>query len=136
MKTETKLSTLWIFAMFNYLYADLIGVMDSSLLKQYLTGQVGGLEITPMFLFFSAILMETAIAMVLFSRLLPRAWSRWSNVAVGILHTLAVSASLFVGTVTPYYAFFAVVEIAATLTIIWSAWRWKAEATSNKGVTS
>jgi hypothetical protein len=37
-----SLSTLWIFAMFNYLYCDVMSVMDPSFLKQYLSGSVGG----------------------------------------------------------------------------------------------
>ncbi len=61
------LSTLWIFAMFNYIYADIMGLTDSSLLKEILTGSVGGLQITQGFLLGAAILMETAIVMVLLS---------------------------------------------------------------------
>ena len=39
-KTDRKilLSTLWIFAILNYLYCDIMGLMDVNLLKQYLTG--------------------------------------------------------------------------------------------------
>lgn len=65
------LSTLWIFITFNYLYCDLIGVMDSNLLKQYLTGQVEGMVINEMFLFYASILMEIPISMILLARLLP-----------------------------------------------------------------
>ncbi len=46
----TLLSTLWIFVTLNYLYCDLMGLMDSNLLKQYLTGTVGGLALNEQFL--------------------------------------------------------------------------------------
>ncbi len=49
-KMETKkidpkllLSTLWIFVILNYLYCDIMGLMDVNLLKQYLTGSVSGM---------------------------------------------------------------------------------------------
>jgi hypothetical protein len=130
--TETKdrkviLSTLWIFAMFNYLYADITSSMDSSVLKELITGVVGGMQITPWFLLGGAILMETAIAMVLLSRVLKYRANRVMNIIVGIIHTVAVLASIFVGggVPAPYYIFFITVEVACTLFIIWYAWKWR-----------
>ncbi len=66
------LSTLWIFVTLNYLYCDLIGLMDSRLLNQYLTGNVEGLTINESFLLYAGILMEIPIAMVLLSKALPK----------------------------------------------------------------
>ncbi len=40
------LSTLWIFVTLNYLYADVVSLMDKELLSQYLTGTVEGLQMT------------------------------------------------------------------------------------------
>jgi hypothetical protein len=59
-----KLSTLWIFVTLNYLYCDVMSLMDRSMLKQYLTGNVGGVHISQGFLLGSAVLMEIPIAMV------------------------------------------------------------------------
>ena len=119
------LSTLWIFAMFNYLYADIVSLMDPVSLKQIMTGTLGSLQITQGFLLGAAILMETAIAMVLLSRVLKYGANRWANIIVGVLHTAAVLSSMFVGT-TPalYYLFFGAIEIACTLFIVWYAWTW------------
>ncbi len=64
------LSTLWIFVTLNYLYCDVLGLMDSEILNQFLTGKVDGLVIDKNFLLGGAILMEVPIAMVLFSRIL------------------------------------------------------------------
>jgi hypothetical protein len=131
---EVKFSTLWIFAMFNYLYADVVALMDPEGLKQLLTGTVGSLHITQGFLLAAAILMETAIAMVLLSRVLPYRANRWANIIVGILHTGAVISSLFVGTPTLYYLFFGTIEIVCTSFIVWYAWMWKPGAASAVGV--
>ena len=125
MNIKVKLSTLWIFAMFNYLYADVMSLMDPEGLKNIMTGQVGSIQITQGFLLGAAILMETAIAMVLLSRVLKYGANRWANIIAGVIHTAAVFLSMFVGT-TPalYYLLFGTIEIVCTLFIVWYAWRW------------
>jgi len=120
---KVMLSTLWIFAVLNYIYADVFGSKDPEMLKQLIAG-TGHIQMTGGFLFGAAILMETAIAMVLLSRVLKYRANRWANIIAGIIHTAAVSLSLFVGTPALYYVFFATIEIACTLFIIWYAWTW------------
>jgi hypothetical protein len=119
------LSTLWIFAMFNYLYADVVTLMDPAGLKIIMSGYVGSMQITPGFLLGAAVLMETAMAMVLLSRVLKYRANRWANIITGIIHTAAVSLSMFTGTPAIYYIFFAAIEIPCTLFIIWYAWQWR-----------
>ncbi len=121
---KVKLSLLWTFAMFNYLYADVTALMDSSVLKELMKGYAGPIQITQGFLLGGAILMETAIAMVLLSRVLKYRANRWANIIAGVIHTAAVFSSMFVGTPAPYYIFFGTIEIACTLLIIWYAWKW------------
>jgi uncharacterized protein DUF6326 len=128
---KVMLSTLWTFAMLNYIYADvftLIDVLgDPDVTKKLGTGYVGGVHVTQGLLFGAALLMETAIAMVLLSRILKYRANRWSNIIVGVIHTAAVFLSLFVGgipTRITYYTFFATVEIVCTLIIVWYAWTW------------
>jgi Ni,Fe-hydrogenase I cytochrome b subunit len=123
------LSTLWVFAMFNYLYADVYGlyfnpVLQKELTKQLLSGYVGAIQITQGFVLVTAILMETAIAMVLLSRVLKYRANRWANIIAGAFHTAFVSWSLFGETPSLFYAFFAAIEIACTLFIVWYAWKW------------
>lgn len=127
---RVRLSTLWVFAVFNYLYADVITLMDPAILTQIMTGRVGPVQLTPSFLLGAAILIETAIAMVVLSRVLRYRANRWVNIIIGALHTAAVALSLFIGGTTPalYYMFFGTIEIACTLLIIWYAWRWKQAA--------
>lgn len=125
MHMKVKLSTLWIFAALNYLYCDVISLMDPDLLPQYLTGNIDGLELTPGFLLGAAILIEIPISMVLLSRVLPYRANRWANIAAGTVMTIVQSATLFVGAPALYYLFFSVVEIATTVLIIWFAWNWR-----------
>lgn len=122
---KVKLSTLWIFAILNYLYCDILGLMDSQLLKQFITGNVGGLQVTQEFLLGASILMEIPIVMVLLSRILNYRANRWANIATGIIMTAVQFSSLFFGSPpTNYYFFFSIVEIASTSLIVWYAWGW------------
>jgi hypothetical protein len=123
---KTNLSTLWVFVMFNYLYCDILGLMDPGLLSQFMAGSVGGMQINQGFLLQAAILMEIPTAMVLLSRVFPYGANRWTNIIAGAIMTVVQLASLFMGSSpSAYYIFFSVIEIACTLFILVSAWRWR-----------
>lgn len=126
------LSTLWIFAVLNYLYCDVVSFMDSNLLKQYLAGKVGDMEISQGFLLIGSILMEISISMVLLSRILKYKANRLINIIAGIITTLAQISSLLTGKPTMYYIFFSVIEISTTAFIVWYAWRWKSNEQVDK----
>ncbi len=125
VSTKALLSTIWIFASLNYIYCDLIGLMDSVLLKQYLQGTVNGIPITQELLISAAVLVEIPMAMVLLSRILRYRANRWANIVAGSIMTIVQIATLFKGTPTNYYLFCSVVEIAATAFVVWIAWNWK-----------
>ena len=118
------LSTLWVFVTLNYLYCDLIGLMDSTLLKQYLTGTVEGLIINESFLLYAGIIMEIPIAMVLLSKILTKNINCWANIFAGAIKTIVMIATLFLGPVTMYYLFFAAIEITTTIFIVVYALKW------------
>ncbi len=123
--TKVLLSTLWIFATFNYLYCDVLTIMDSRVLKQIITGTIGGIKMTQGFLMGAAILIEIPIAMVLLSRILKYRANRRANIMAGVVMTAAQISSLFFGSSpASYYVFFSVIEIASTLSIVWFAWKW------------
>ena len=117
------LSTLWIFAMFNYLYADVLTFMDPMLLNKIISG-TSPVPMTQGTLLAAAILMETAIAMVLLSRVLNYRYNRWANIIAGTINTLAVFSSMFVVKPALYYLFCGIIEIACTIFIIWFSWKW------------
>ncbi|MBL8079915.1 MAG: hypothetical protein JNM55_18245 [Anaerolineales bacterium] len=125
MDRKVLLSTIWIFAALNYLYCDIISLMDSELLRQYLTGKVNGMEFNQGFLLGAAILVEIPIIMVLLSRVLKYRVNRWANIIAGAIMTLVQAASLFAGTPAMYYVFCSILEIAATVMIVWLAWNWR-----------
>ncbi len=125
MGMKVKLSTLWIFVILNYLYCDIVALMDSELLKQFMTGNVGGIHLTQGFLLGASILMEIPIAMLLLSRILKYRANRWANIIAGTIMTTVQFSSLFFGSSpTIYYIFFSIIEIACTSLIVWYAWKW------------
>ena len=116
---RVRLSILWVFAVLNYIYADVFTALDPST-------DGGSVRMSHATMLGAAIFLETAVVMVPLARLLKHRANRWVNILVGILHTVAVAGSLFVtGKMPPsFYIFFACVEIVTTSTIVWYAWRW------------
>ena len=111
---KTLLSTLWTFATLNYVYADVLTLFDKTVVTR----------LSPEALLRAAVLVETAIAMVLLSRVLSYGANRWANIAVGAINSLAVLVSLLVGPPALYYLSFAIIEVVATVLIVGYAWTW------------
>jgi uncharacterized protein DUF6326 len=113
---RTKLSTFWLFATLNYVYADVVTIYDKG----------GNLGYSQTFLLGASILVEIPMAMVLLSRILKYRANRWVNIIAGAAMTVIQAATLFVAIPTAYYVFFSVIEVATTLVVVWSAWKWPA----------
>ncbi len=126
-KTENmkiKLSTLWVVAMFNYLYADVLGFYKPGMVEGIMAGEGYGFQYNQTFLLGAAILMEIPIVMVFLSRILKYEANRWANIITGIIMTVVI---LYTMTMTPwwaYYIFFGTVEVVVTALIFWFAWNW------------
>jgi hypothetical protein len=120
-----RLSAAWTFVVFNYLYCDVIGLMDPGLLRQLLTGRVNGLSMGAGLLLGASILMELPIAMVLVSRVARYRVNRWANLTTAGVMTAVQVATLFTGPPKGYYVFFSAVEIVATAAIAYVAWTWR-----------
>ena len=120
---KAKLSTLWIFIMFNMVFADIFSFMYPGFLQQTMTGNADGTQVTPAFLLIAAMVTEVSIAMVFLSRLLKHGVNRWVNIVGGVITILWVIGG---GPLTfLHYIFFASIEVACSLVIIWLAWTWR-----------
>lgn len=118
------LSTLWIFVTLNYLYCDVISLMSAELLNALLTGEAGGIKMNETTLLGAGIIMEISIAMVLLSRVLKYKANRLANIIAGLIKTFIMIGTLFMGVPSYHYIFFATIEIATTIFIVWYAWTW------------
>ncbi len=123
-RRKMMLSTFWIFAVLNYIYADVFTLFFNPAAHADTASITAGAALV------FAVLMETSIAMVILSRVLKRGANRLANIAAGIFHTGFVTWSLFGQPPKPFYVFFVAVEIACTLFIVGYAWTWKREAAS------
>jgi hypothetical protein len=119
------LSLLWLFAMLNFIYCDLIALHDREVLAQLLDGKAGAMQITPLFLLLASLLMEIPILMVLLSRLLPHLANRIANIVAGGVMIVVQTASLFAGEPAMYYVLFSTIEIATIAGIVVLAARWR-----------
>ncbi len=119
-------SSMWAFASLNYIYADLISLMDKNILSQYQTGVVNNINITPNFLATAAVFMQVPLANVFLPQLIKNERTlRLVQIASGALMTIIQSSTLFVGKPSPHYAVFSAFEIAATTFITINAIKWK-----------
>ena len=120
-KMKVMLSTLWIFVMFNMVFADIVGFMNPGVLEKIMTGAVG-LEITQGLLLVFSILLEIPIAMIFLSRSLNYGANRWANIIASVITILFVIGG---GSAYLSYLFFATVEVGCMSLIIWYAWKWQ-----------
>ena len=124
---KTTLAALWIAPMFLYAYADILGFYRAENVEGVLAGELGGVEITPMLLVGSAILMMVPIAMIVQSLTLRATANRWANVIVGVVYAVVLGVTVATGEVsenTAYYVLIAAAEAAVIALILWRAWRW------------
>ena len=116
---KVVLSTLWIFVMFNYLYADILMLIVHPVIYQKAAAHMSGAVV----LAFAA-LMEIPILMILLSRVLKYSVNRWANIIAGA--ESAVFAAITLNPKMPsYYLLFTSIEILCTLFIVWYAWTWR-----------
>src|SRR5271156_3130979 len=125
--TRARLSLFWIFALLNYLYADVLALFA-------FIGTPNSAPHLPQWaLLSSAVLMEIPMAMIPAARLLPFRANRLTNIIAGALLTFINAFLTFVLPLTngnlrdpiyPAYVFFATIETVVTSVIIWQAWKW------------
>ncbi|MHB1342079.1 MAG: DUF6326 family protein [Coriobacteriia bacterium] len=114
----TRVSTLWIVVMLNMAFADIVGFIQPGALAG--VAGPGGVQITQGLLLVFALLIEVPLAMIFVSRILKRRANRWANTAAAVITAVFVVGG---GSMElPFYAFFAAVEVACMVLIVWSVW--------------
>ena len=115
---KVKFSLLWIFVVLNMAYADILSLMDPT---SVIRGIMAGAPMPAGGLLAGAIVMETSIAMVILSWVLSYKVNRWVTIIIGVF----MIVQIVIGGHGLYYLFFASIEVASILLIIWFAWKWK-----------
>ncbi len=130
------LSTMWVFVLLNMIYADILGMLRPGYLDllERMSQELSG---SAVLLF--AVLMEVVILMVPLSIILNRAANRWTHfvaVPLSIMWVIVPSLMPSLGDATPLsYVFFATVEVATMLAMLWFVWRWPASDSANDRVS-
>ena len=125
--TKERLSLLWIFALLNYLYADVVALWALLGTPPADTPRLGQLALAG-----SAVLMEIPMAMIVACRFLPLRANRLANIIAGSIVTLVNGFLTFIPPLIglgrppalPEYLFFATIETVCTSIIVWQAWTW------------
>ena len=126
---KERLSLLWLFALLNYLYADVLALFD------IVGSRTSFGPLAQWALMGSAVLMEIPIAMIVACRLLPFRVNRLANIIAAGIVTLVNGCVTFVVPLFttlrppafPEYLFFGTIETVCTVVIIWQAWTWSSE---------
>jgi Family of unknown function (DUF6326) len=123
---KVTITTLWVFATLNFLYADIVALFDYTFNGK---GSAGSIQFTPGTLLGVSVLVEIPIAMVILSRVLKYRANRWTNIIAGTVYTLVTLITQFIlpimnGTTTNYYIFFGIIEILCISFIVWYASMW------------
>ena len=124
--TKILLVLLWVFLSVNFIYADQLGSLVPGALEENMSGYVAGgtVQITPVFLLGTAILLEIPFLMIVLSWVLKYRANRWANIIAGTILVVIQIGSLFITTPALFYVFFSIVEVAGLLLIIMIAWKW------------
>lgn len=127
------LPLLWTFLTVNYIFCDVFTLHLAKYLEAFLSGDVGGMQITEEFLLVFAFIMQIPMIMIPLSRLLSYKLNKYANIIAGIITTGVQTYTVFMGG-TLHYMFFSFFEISTGLLIIYLAITWKQCA--NEGETT
>lgn len=112
---------LWVFVVFNYLYADIVILIFRPGAYQSMVGRMSVSVAVA-----ATLLMEFLLAMAFLSRVLEFRFNRWVNIMAGVVGTAFVAVTLSSRAPIVYWIL-STVEIACTLFIVWYAWTWRSE---------
>lgn len=119
---KARLSTLWIFFLFNIVFRDIHEFVEPGFVAELMTGTSNGNPITEHMLLLGGVMIQGPIAMVLLSWVLPYKVNRWTNMIVAMLYGVLVPAF---GSTDLDDTFHLIMEAAAMSAVIWSTWRWR-----------
>jgi len=111
---RSLLSAVWIFGTINFVFCDVISLMDGAYLRDILAGPLlpNGMTLDPVTLLFFSMYLELGFLMIVLSKVLKQPANRMVNMVVAVLMAGLQIWSLF-GENLPHYIFFSIVEIGA-----------------------
>jgi uncharacterized protein DUF6326 len=121
---KIRLAAAWTALIALYIYADFLSLYRPGQLDEVRRGVLGPFDVSQATLLIASLIVMLPAVMIVFSLLLPARVNRLLNVVLAILYTL-VNISNLVGEVWAYYYLFGFAEIAVTVHLFLTAWRWQ-----------
>jgi Family of unknown function (DUF6326) len=126
LNTRLKLVTLWTAVMFCYVYGDYFALYIPGEASKLVSGDT--LLNNPLRVFAASVLMALPPFVIIASVLARASVAKWLNIIFGFIFTaimiLIAVTSIPITPEVSAYVFYAVLESAITITIIWQAGKW------------
>jgi hypothetical protein len=117
--TRIILSGLWVALMLTYLLGDVLRIFAGD----FVAGEIGGMQGTPLIWIAAALLMLIPIVMVVLSLTVKYPLIRWVTIIAAILLFVFNLVGL-PGYPSVYDKFLIVVGLVFNVVTIWYAWKW------------
>jgi hypothetical protein len=117
------LAAAWIALIAFYIYADFLSLYRPGQIDEVRRGVMGPLDVSQGTLVVASLIVIIPTGMIILSLHLSATVNRPLNLVMAILYTL-VNVSNLVGEGWAYYFLFGIAEIAITVHIFFTAWRW------------
>jgi hypothetical protein len=127
VSTNLKLAAAWMALIAFYIYADFLSLYRPGQIDEVRRGVMGSFEVSQVTLFVASLIVIIPAVMIVLSLHLSARVNRSLNLVMAILYTL-VNVSNLVGEEWAYYFLFGIAEIAITVHIFFTAWRWPVKA--------
>ena len=121
--TKLKLAAAWMALIAFYIYADFLSLYRPGEIDEVQRGVMGPFDVSQATLLVASLIVMIPAVMILLSLLMSPRVNRSLNVVLAIVYTL-VNISNLVGEEWAYYFLFGIGEIALTVYIFFTAWRW------------
>ena len=121
--TKLKLAAAWMALIALFIYADFLSLYRPGQIDEIRRGVMGPLDVSQATLVLASLIVIIPAVMIILSLLLPARVGRLLNLVLAILYTL-VNIGNLVGEGWVYYVLFGIAEIAITVYIFLTAWRW------------
>ncbi len=106
-----------------YVYADILSLFRPGEIADIESGKLGPFDVSQSSLVIASLIVIVPTLMIALSLTLRASLNRPVNLVLGLLFTL-VNVSNLIGEDWVYYFLFGLIEIALTLTIVATAWKW------------
>lgn len=129
---QMKLSSLWVSAMFCYLYGDYFWLYQPGKLQGMLDGRMEPLgQTTQAMLVGTSLMMAIPSVMVFLSLALKPKLNRQVNIVLGAIYTVIILITMQGS--WAFFIFLGIIEIVLTALIVWYAWNWPRQEATEKG---